>query len=166
MTIPFRAHHFLCTAAFRGTGYSPEFVQQYMALVEKLAQEEGTTRLEVVEDADAICQPCPHRTGTKCASQTRIQQLDERHGMVLGLAPGDQLTWAEARRRLAELVSLDRFHWMCSGCRWKKLGVCETTLVALHQEFQTYAFAPKQSTLTDTGHATTSKLHDLDLVAT
>lgn len=143
MTLPFRAHHFLCTAAFRGAGYSPQFVHHYTALVDTLSQERGTTRLEVVADADTICQPCPHRTGTQCVAQARIQQLDHRHGTVLGLAPGDQLTWAEARRRLAEQVSLDQFHWMCSGCRWKKLGVCEDTLVALHQEFQTHAFAPE-----------------------
>ena len=72
MTLPFRAHHFLCTAAFRGAGYSPQFVQHYAALVETLSQEGGTTRIEVVGEADTICHPCPHRTGTQCAAQARI----------------------------------------------------------------------------------------------
>lgn len=156
MTLPFRAHHFLCTAAFRGAGYSPQFVHHYTALVDTLSREGGTTRLEVVADADTICQPCPHRTGSQCAAQERIQQLDHRHGAVLGLSPGDQLTWGEARRRLAEQVSLDQFHWMCSGCRWKKLGVCEDTLVALHQEFQTHAFAPEHRALTCASSCNTS----------
>ena len=130
MSIKFRPHHFLCALGFEGKGYAPGFVANFAAIVAQL-QDNDSTVIEVVGQADDICQPCPHRRGTRCASQEKINQLDQGHARVLTLQPGDQLTWREAKDRIKQHMSLNRFHQVCAGCEWKSLGVCEKQLTAL-----------------------------------
>lgn len=128
--LKFRPHHFLCTLAFEGKGYSPDYVKNFYRIVRDLDQ----AQLEVVLGFDAICEPCPHHGTYQCTFEDKVSQLDQAHAEILGLKPGDQLTWAAAKERLKQHMTLERFHQACASCSWKALGVCEAHLKALHQE--------------------------------
>jgi len=122
MTISFRPHHFLCAFCFQGKGYSPEFIKNFLAIMENLTDE---TLIEVVAHTDSICSPCPHRREKSCTSQEKILRLDHAHAKVLGIASGEQITWGEAKQRIYQQMTLEKFHQACAPCDWKGLGICE-----------------------------------------
>jgi len=133
--LAFRPHHFLCTLGFKGVGYSPPFVENYKSIVQQLHAPKGEkTIIQVVQGADAICSPCPHRKGQLCHYQAKIQHLDQAHSQALGIKPGDQLTWEEAKQKIASKVTVATFHQICAQCAWKALGVCESSLKELHAQ--------------------------------
>ncbi|MCM2278066.1 MAG: DUF1284 domain-containing protein [Oligoflexia bacterium] len=129
----FRPHHFLCTLGFEGKGYSPEFIRNFSRLAEELrstpAGEE--IQIEVTTISDSICQPCPDRRGEGCQSEIKIQTLDLAHARILGLSPGERLSWGEAKRRIAERMTPGAFENACAPCSWKELGVCRQALERL-----------------------------------
>lgn len=132
--LTFRPHHFLCTVAFRGRGYSPSFVQNFQQICDVLADHPDTP-IRVVSGADAICGACPHLTGGGgCDSHHTTSRLDANHRMVLGIQTGDVLTFRAGVDRLKQRMTLDAFHRACALCSWKQLGVCEGALTALRRE--------------------------------
>lgn len=129
MKIKFRPHNFLCALGFIGEGYSPEFIANFTAIMAILTSAGGDeTKITIVNEADSICAPCPHRRGKSCASQELITQLDQDYGKTLNMNSGDVISWGEAKQRIKTHVSLDKFHSICASCEWKKLGVCEKAL--------------------------------------
>ncbi len=131
--LTFRPHHFLCALGFRGLGYSPAFVANFQSILAQLNAPNGdATLLQVVKDTDAICSPCPHRKEQLCHYQTKIQKLDQAHSQALGIKPGEQLTWGEAKERIAKRISIAQFHQICAQCAWKALGICAQALSELH----------------------------------
>lgn len=127
MQLAFRPHHFLCTLCFQGRGYSPAFVANFQAIVETI-QANPALPITVINQTDAICQPCPHRLETKCQTEDKIQRLDNAHAKALDLNTGDTLSWDQAKVRIKEKITLPLFHQICKSCNWKKLGVCESVL--------------------------------------
>jgi hypothetical protein len=125
--INFRPHHFLCTIGFQGKGYSDDFVKNYQNIVEHLTDE---TVITVTPHTDSICAPCPHRRELRCENQTRISQLDNAHQTVLNLP--ETLTWGDAKKRIKEHMTLEKFHAACESCQWKQYGMCESALKKLH----------------------------------
>jgi uncharacterized protein len=132
VSIKFRPHHFLCALGFEGKGYSPEFIANFANIAAQL-QVDDSTVIEVVGETDDICRPCPHRQAQRCESQAKIDQLDQAHARVLGLRPGDELTWQEAKARIKSQMSIDAFNRACAPCEWKRLGICEKHLRALSE---------------------------------
>ncbi|HTL13041.1 MAG TPA: DUF1284 domain-containing protein [Bdellovibrionota bacterium] len=131
----FRPHHFLCALGFQGKGYSPEFVDGFQGVVDRLRSPSGEAEeVEVTGGADTICGPCPHRRGDGCETDAKIRSLDRAHGQVLGLKPGDRLTWGEARDRIAEKFTVTAHRRACASCSWRELGVCEKALLDLKRE--------------------------------
>jgi len=128
--LKFRPHHFLCALAFEGKGYSDVFVRNFTQIVDLLR---GTSdqKIQVVGSADSICSPCPNRQGSGCASAKKIQRLDEEHALILGLKPGDIVTWGQAKQLLAKKMDLEKFDQACAPCSWKAMGVCEAALKKL-----------------------------------
>jgi len=128
--LEFRPHHFMCTLGFEGKGYSPEFVRGYQRIADSLriADEGDAVPIRVAPATDAICAPCPNRTGTVCASEPKIRSLDQAHARVLGIEAGQVLTWGEAKRLIAEKMGFDDFERACAPCAWKAMGVCEAAL--------------------------------------
>jgi hypothetical protein len=124
--LKYRPHHFMCTLGFQGKGYSPGFVDNFQAISDRLRGEGGDeVVLEVVGETDSICAACPHQDGPRCGSdETYIQTLDERHARALSLKPGDYITWAAAKQRIAIHVDETTFDAICAGCPWKELGIC------------------------------------------
>jgi len=130
MKITFRPHHFLCTIGFQGIGYSPRFVENYKQIVEAIQKDEELL-IQVVVREDSICSACPHQSIEGCAVEEKIQGLDTRHAKILRIKQGDVVSWAEAKQRLKEYMTLEGFHQACSGCEWKALGICEAALKTL-----------------------------------
>lgn len=132
MAIQFRPHHFLCALCFQGNGYSPEFVKNFSGIMQQLNSPVGNqTTIEVVAETDSICSPCPSRRGTLCTQQAKISNLDQAHAKILNLSPGDKITWEQAKNRIADSMTLEKFHAACAPCEWKKLGICENVLTDL-----------------------------------
>jgi uncharacterized protein len=136
--IRFRPHHFLCTLGFQGKGYSSAFVANYVEITQQL-QLNPATPIQVVNQTDSICDPCPHKQGELCETQAKISQLDQAHAAALNIQPGDILTWAEAKQLIAAKISLEKFHTICATCNWKSLGVCEQ---ALNDHIESFKLPP------------------------
>jgi hypothetical protein len=131
MIIKFRPHHFLCSLGFQGKGYSPAFIKNYQNIIDTLKDSENPVLLQVVEETDAICVPCPHRRGKRCTSQAKIETLDEAHAKILDLKAGDLYTWAEATEKIKQSFTLEIFEEVCKPCSWKELGLCRQALKKL-----------------------------------
>jgi hypothetical protein len=115
------------SVCFQGKGYSEKFVQNYKMIVENLTDK---TPITVVNNTDSICAPCPHRLGLKCESQEKINLLDKAHQEILQLPA--KITWGEAKQKIKENMTLEKFHSACEPCQWKQYGMCEATLTKLH----------------------------------
>ncbi|MBI4357288.1 MAG: DUF1284 domain-containing protein [Gammaproteobacteria bacterium] len=125
----FRPHHFLCALGFEGAGYSPRFIQNFAQITKQLNAPSGKqTLIEVVDRTDSICTPCPHRREDLCNTQEKIQILDQAHAKILHLKNGMQLTWGEARERIQQHMTLEKFKTACAPCEWQKSGICERKL--------------------------------------
>jgi hypothetical protein len=133
--IRYRPHHFLCTLGFAGEGYSSGFTANMARIVDGTLRAPGgdDTVIEVVGATDDICAPCPKRRGSLCESQRKIDRLDARHARALGLVPGAQLSWGEARARIVRNVPPGALSHLCEGCQWLELGHCENALSRLHE---------------------------------
>jgi hypothetical protein len=135
MSIQFRPHHFLCTLCFQGKGYSPKFIRNYENIVKQLNTSDGDELLiEVTEHTDSICAPCPHKREILCESQAKIERLDKAHAAALDIKAGDKLTWPQAKQRIAQQMTIEKFHQICEPCNWKSLGLCEGALTGFLTE--------------------------------
>ena len=132
----YRPHHFLCSLGYEGKGYSPGFTANMTAIVMGRLRAEGgdATVIEVTGAADQICAPCPKRRGEGCEAGARIAALDAAHAAALALAPGDRLTWGEAKARIRAAVPAGSLRHLCAGCEWEPLGLCAAALARLHDE--------------------------------
>ena len=134
-SLQFRPHHFLCTLGFEGKGYSDTFVRRYSEIADLLRNTlHGDDQIiEVTTFSDSICEPCPNRRGAHCDTPSKIQELDQSHGRILGLKAGDRITWREAKNRIRERMSIELHHAACAPCGWRSLGVCEAALRKLRE---------------------------------
>ena len=130
-SIKFRPHHFLCTLAFKGRGYSLGFIKNYKKIVQELNENEDTP-IEVAEYMDSICSACPNKIDEIiCKTQEKITKLDNAHKDILALKAGDIMSWDEAKKCIKQNMTIEKFHKACDGCSWKKYGICEQTLSEL-----------------------------------
>jgi len=84
-----------------------------------LNSEEGEDAIiTVVEHTDSICAPCPSKRDALCVSQKKIIKLDT-------------ISWKEAKKRIQQEMTLEKFHMACAPCAWKKEGMCESVLRSL-----------------------------------
>lgn len=83
------------------------------------------TPIRAVKTSDAICKACPHKRGQLCATDEKIQKLDNAHAKALGLEKGAVITWGEAKKLIAKKIDLNTFKDICAPCSWQKLGICE-----------------------------------------
>ncbi|MDM8335712.1 DUF1284 domain-containing protein [Wolbachia pipientis] len=130
--IRFRPHHFMCTLAFQGYGYSQGFVKNYRKIANKVINDPNT-RIKVVGNLDGICSACPNQTEQgKCTKQAKVLELDRRHMKVLGIKIGEILTWNEVVKKIRKKMSLKKFDYACKGCDWKQCGICMNALLDCH----------------------------------
>lgn len=137
MELQFRPHHFLCALCFQGRGYSPAFVTNFHVIMAALQEINGDNiDITITNKTDSICAPCPHRIEQNCSTEEKIAVLDRAHSNALQLQHIKSITWGDAKKRIAENISLALFHDICSTCNWKSLGICENVLTGFLQNHE------------------------------
>jgi uncharacterized protein len=121
-----RGHHFICLQFFRGEGYSEAFVENLRRVIERTAE----TPALLVAGADDVCAACAGlaEDGTCVdpqAGEVEVMRIDKLAWSILGIAPGDSLSLADARHRLADdAIAAGQWRFdACAGCTWE--AVCE-----------------------------------------
>ncbi len=124
--VSLRGHHFVCLQFYRGEGYSATFVDNLNSIVGRSEMQ----RARLVAGADDVCAACPGLAadGTcvdEQAGEAEVTRLDALAWALLGASPGETLSLAEARDRIAaDAVGAGRWRFeACAGCAWE--DVCE-----------------------------------------
>lgn len=117
-----RAHHGLCTAFFRGYGYSDGFSKNMQTVIEMLNTDNPPVL--ICKEADEICHACPNREGNQCRAFAKPNLYDSRVFEFCGLEAGTVLSWKEFRSLVFEKIILPgRRKEVCGDCEWNDL--CE-----------------------------------------
>ena len=122
--IHLRHHHLLCLQAFRGKGYSADFVKK-MTEVHGMLRENPACRIVLTEGADDLCAACPNLEEGVCTSP-KPPVFDKnvlRKLLENGSAP-ESVTGIPASLTLTE----DLVRSCCPDCQWQEicLEVCNT----------------------------------------
>src|ERR1035438_8790683 len=98
-----RGHHLICLHFFCGEGYDAEFIKNLKNVIS--AAEEGV--VEVQDGADDICKKCPSLHLNRCThtaqAEDEILVLDSRARRLLGLSPGQLISWQHTRTLLPRI---------------------------------------------------------------
>ncbi len=115
--IRLRPHHLLCLLAFKGEGYSPEFIERAKRL-QRSWLEDGTV-VEVVEGLDELCTDCPELS-EECVSTTDdagAYQLDRAAASFLDVELGPYRS-DDLLRLIRSNFVVERCYEVCNGCSW------------------------------------------------
>ncbi|MCB2156714.1 DUF1284 domain-containing protein [bacterium] len=130
--IRFRPHHFLCMLTYSGAGYTPEFVANFDALMQRINA--GPVEIEIVQGPDDICGPmmsCRDHPDFHCENAS-VRQRDA-HALreiaeSMARWPGDVVPTFEFGKQVlltAELIAFlreefrtGRIRTGCKDCEW------------------------------------------------
>ena len=115
-----RAHHVLCTRAFRGKGYSEIFIQNMRNVIDRI---KTGVPIELCCGMDEICSGCPENNGRMCKSEEKVQALDKNTVKYLHLEKRNY-SYGEIEKIVSERLNEDTYNNICGDCEWKKTGVC------------------------------------------
>lgn len=117
-----RGHHLICLHFFRGEGYTPEFVDNLKGVMRRLEAEDAAAA--VVEGVDDVCVACGYLVDGTCANEVsgedKIRSLDEMALTLLGLGPGDEVSFTGLAGGLAAALPAWRER-ACRGCTWEEV---------------------------------------------
>jgi hypothetical protein len=127
----------LCLLGFRGSGYSPSFVEA-MATIQAGFREDPEQRVLLVDAPDPICQACPNLADAGCTlggpdHEAHMRAHDREVLSRLGLRAGQAQTWRELLGRIAGRIQGSDLDAICTTCPWLPLGVCRTSVDALRE---------------------------------
>lgn len=112
-------------------GYSEGFVASLAGIVARLRDDPGV-RVRVRVGADAVCRACPSLSAGGCVRYGQgVVRQDARVAGVLGVASGDEMTWADLRARVRTAVAPDDLADLCGNCPWLPYGVCAEGIAGL-----------------------------------
>jgi uncharacterized protein len=108
-----RPHHLMCLRFYRGEGYSPPFVDNLTATLER-ARSGGAI---VVDGPDDICAACPGLRDNFCAwddgSEAEVRRIDALASRLVDVAPGDAVGWTTTE----DAVVAGLREWSTDACR-------------------------------------------------
>ncbi|MDE2029925.1 MAG: DUF1284 domain-containing protein [Alphaproteobacteria bacterium] len=130
-TVRLRGHHLLCVLPYVGKGYTPEFVENFDAVVAKMSK---GAAIEIVAGPDDLCAAMHDKNGPVCESGEHClkQSAVLRDGKAIGdvgaalglrlevgfvLKPG-----TKDYARLRHLFAEGKIRAACEGCEWH--GIC------------------------------------------
>ena len=120
-----RPHHLLCVQKYTGSGYDDAFAASMEALIRRLSACPDTA-VTLVEGRDDLCAACPHMTGSRCASEEKVNRLDRGVLEACGFSAGETLSWsALARTAREQVLEKNTFEKVCGCCEWFEL--CRNT---------------------------------------
>ena len=136
--VDLRAHMALCLLGFRGSGYSPEFVDAMQALQDRLRADESQ-RVRLVAEPDRLCDACPNLAAGGCTlggpdHEAHMRSHDETVLERLGLRAGEALAWGEVLERIRGSIRGADLTEICTTCPWLPLGVCRQSVDALREK--------------------------------
>lgn len=125
--VALRGHHLLCLLAYRGAGYTPEFVENFTRIAESLSH---GCEVRIVEGIDDVCAPLCRGSGRSLSHDCNAASVRLRDALALealnkvfGFSP----PWAigslvvltpgfirEARKAFAS----GAIRPACAGCEW------------------------------------------------
>lgn len=115
-----RPHHGLCTAFFRGEGYSGEFTENMGRITALLT--EKNPRIVITDGADEICRKCPELSGEIC-SGTKAERYDRTVMELCGFSCGMEMDWQDFSKAVHEkIISCGKLQEVCGDCQW--FGIC------------------------------------------
>ncbi len=122
-----RGHHLFCMTLFSGHGYDQAFAENMARLIDTLQAGES---FRLVLEQDSVCSACPNRQadGGCTLGTENVLHRDRAALEVLGLSAGQELDWAQARKRLAAVTEAE-FEAVCQKCRWAAEGLCSFALL-------------------------------------
>ncbi|GLS31831.1 hypothetical protein SAMN04488498_102435 [Mesorhizobium albiziae] len=121
MTLRLRAHHLLCMLTYVGKGYGAAFVDNYDAVVGRLAKGED---LLLVAGPDDICQPLQGDAQAHCHLESVLDRDDRAASAVASLLgrpvnTGERITLDAATvARMRHSFAAGRTREACTGCEW------------------------------------------------
>lgn len=124
--VAIRGHHLLCALGFRGTGYSPAFVENMAAILRRLDATPAAPVL-LVDAPDAICAACPSSHADHCTEASPLQR-DRAVLSSIGRASGDTAPWDEIRTEVVRAFDPGDLNLLCANCPWLPYGYCQEGL--------------------------------------
>lgn len=113
-----RGHHLMCLQWYRGEGYSPGFVHNLEAVLDRC----GKAETLVVHGADDVCAACPDLSEGSCGHaegmDAEVSRLDDLALELLGLSEGDAVDFGQVREMLGASLPVWR-EQACGGCEWR-----------------------------------------------
>lgn len=123
-TFKLRAHHGMCLAFFIGKGYSSSFVENMWE--KKLFLEENNPLVEIVCEADHICDACPNNHQGTCSSLEKVNIYDQSVLKLCGLNTHSILSWQEFSSLVKEkILDANKRESICADCSWN--SICTNT---------------------------------------
>lgn len=125
MDLSLRPHHLFCIFGFQRKGYSPDFVENFQKVLEKI-QSNPELPIQVTGDTDSICQACPHRNNKNCnkgeLADKEIREMDANVRKVL-FSSGHKLE-SISYSQLKEMVQKniqkkEQVQSVCGACDWR-----------------------------------------------
>ena len=123
-----RPHHLLCTQAYSGKGYSPEFVENMNSITELLRESPGTV-VHIVFSTDDICARCPKRLGKdRCERNDFVKRIDGKLAQYFGLEEKTYVYSSLIARINAGMTS-QIMDDLCGECSWYPISACKRTIL-------------------------------------
>ena len=121
-----RPHHLLCTKAFRGKGYSEDFVENMKVIVNNLQNE---SEVEITFSTDDICSHCPNMVlEHKCVTNSKVCSIDNKVIQFLELKEG-KYKYKDLqeimRNRLDDIIIQE----ICYKCEWYLNSNCKDLIL-------------------------------------
>jgi len=128
----------LCLLGFRGSGYSPAFVETMSAIQAGLRAAPGQD-VRLVDGPDRLCRACPHLDEAGCTlggptHEAHMQAHDREVLRRLGIEAGTVASWATILARIGRNIRGSDLGAICTTCPWLPLGVCRQSVDALSIE--------------------------------
>lgn len=141
--IRIRAHNLLCIQGFAGLGYSADFIKRMTDLV-NLLKVAPDTPVQVVAEADFLCESCPHNYRGRCTINDPVDVpvpleapdqatlMDKRVLAWLDISINDVKLWGQILYKVGQTVNSAAMDFLCGECQWRKFDYCSIALDELH----------------------------------
>ena len=117
--IRIRAHHLLCIQGFHGLGYDQKFIQRMEEIVALLSSN-TSLEVEIITEADEICENCPNLNEGACAKDqgSKIKELDVHVINHTLLKENDTMTFKRAIDTVNHALNTSDVKFICECCEW------------------------------------------------
>ncbi|HEX3076849.1 MAG TPA: DUF1284 domain-containing protein [Lachnospiraceae bacterium] len=118
-----RPHHALCITFFEGKGYSTEFVENMIQVIQGL---EDNAFVQLTVEEDAICIACPNNNKQRCTSGDKVMRYDQAVLSLCQLKEGQKIRWKELNELAKErIIRAGKLQTVCGDCQW--YAICSTS---------------------------------------